>query len=295
MSNADDRVQEALAGHIEHLELGGPAPDVAHLSAAELEQLRELISLLDETEGIAFDRGIDEGLGEPAATTDAGVRLVAAVREALAPPARMTTDPAATTMGVPGMDVVEGWVVGTFGGRVRVWLLASEGAFSSSDSWLRHLGRVFRLFPDTAAVAIVEPDLSCLLVQPEDCAPTIEVPHGSLVGRRYRRPIHPVGEALSVFLRELIPYWEPMRGITDQASSTIVDVPPIAREQAVRAIEGQVAAGGRARKTNPKRKALKDLGDQEAGALAKLVGEIHDGRAQPEDIDEELRKMATKR
>jgi hypothetical protein len=294
MTNSD-RVQEALAAHIEHLELGGPAPDVSHLSADELDQLHELIGLLDETEGIAFDRGIDERLGEPPATTESGVRLVAAVRDALAPPARMTADPAATTMGIEGMDVVEGWVVGTFGGRVRVWLLGAEGALASSDRWLRGLGRVFRLFPDTAAVALVEPDLSCLLVQPEDCAPTIEVPHGSLVGRRYRRPIHPVAEALSVFLRELIPYWEPMRGITEQASGTVVDVPPIAREQADRAIEQQVAAGGRARKTNPKRAALTELGDEEAGTLAKLVLEIHEGRTQPDDVTERLRRMATKR
>lgn len=294
MTNSDDRVQQALAAHIEHLELGGPAPDVSHLSKDELDQLHELISLLDETEGIAFDRGIDERLGEPPATTEAGVRLVAAVRDALAPPARMTADPAATTMGIEGMDVVEGWVVGTFGGRVRVWLLASEGALSASDAWLRGLGRVFRLFPDTAAVALVEPDLSCLLVQPEDCAPTIEVPHGSLVGRRYRRPIHPVGEALSVFLRELIPYWEPMQGISEHASSTVVDVPPIANEQADRAIEGQVAAGGRARKTNPKRTALTALGEVEAGELAKLVLEIHEGRAEPEGVDDVLRRMATK-
>lgn len=295
MTDGDDRVQEALAAHLEHLELGGPRPDVSHLSTSELEQLRELISLLDQTEGIAFDRGIDEGLGEPPATTEAGVRLVATVRDALSPPTRMTSDPAATRMGIEGMDVVEGWVVGTFGGRVRVWLLAEEGALSSSDRWLSDLGRVFRLFPDTAAVAIVEPDLQCLLVQPEDCAPTIEVPRGSLVGRRYRRPIHPVGEALSVFLRELIPYWEPMHGITEQASSTIVDVPPIAHEQADRAIESQVAAGSRARKTNPKRKALTDLGDGEAGELVRLVLEIHEGRAKPEEVEEQLRRMATNR
>jgi hypothetical protein len=198
-------------------------------------------------------------------------------------------------MGIEGMDVVEGWIVGTFGGRVRVWLLASEGALASSDRWLRDLGRVFRLFPDTTAITLVEPDLSCLLVQPEDCAPTIEVPRGSLVGRRYRRPIHPVGEALSVFLRELIPYWEPMQGITDQTSGTIVEVPPIAQEQADRAIEGQVAAGGRARKTNPKRKALTELGEAEAGELTKLVLEIYEGRTQPDDLEEQLRRLATNR
>ncbi len=295
MSGTEDRVEQALAAHLEHVELGGPEPDISHLTAEEREKLEELIGLLDQTEGVAFGRGLDDERAEPAVSSAAGARLIATLRDTLPAPARVTGDAAASAFGVEGMDVVEGWIVGTFGGRVRVWLLAEEDALASSDRWLRDLGRLFRLFPDTAAVALVEPDLSCLLVQPEDCAPTIEVPRGSLVGRRYRRPIHPVGEALSVFLQELIPYWEPMGGITDQAGATIVDVPPIAREQAEKAIEVQVAAGARARKTNPKRKALTNLGDGEAGELTKLVLEIFEGRSQPDGIEEELRRLATNR
>ncbi|MGH2759284.1 MAG: hypothetical protein ACRDKJ_06925 [Actinomycetota bacterium] len=289
-----DHVQEALAAHLEHVEVGGPEPDTSHLTAAERAELQDLIELLDETEGVAFGRGLDVGPDEPAAATEAGERVISALREALSAPARVTSDPAATRMGIAGMDVAEGWIVGTFGGRVRVWLLAEEGALEGSDRWLRDLGRVFRLFPDTAALTLVEPDLSALLVQPEDCAPTIEVPGGSLVGRRYRRPVHPVGEALSVFLRELIPYWEPMHDIGDRATRT-VDIPPIAREQADRAIEGQVAAGGRARKTNPKRKALTELGDREAESIATLVLDIHEARTQPDDVEEVLRRLATNR
>jgi hypothetical protein len=294
MSEGEDRIQEALAAHLEHVELGGPEPDVSHLNPAELEKLNELIGLLDQTEGVAFGRGLDEGRAEAVASTEAGERLVATLRDALPAAARIANDPAATTIGIPGMNVVEGWIVGTFGGRIRVWLLVGDGALEASAGWLRDLGRVFRLFPDTAAVALVEPDHSCLLVQPEDCAPTIEVPRGSLVGRRYRRPVHPVAEALSVFLRELIPYWEPMQGISDQASRTI-PVPPIAHERVDRAIEDQVAAGGRARKTNPKRKALTELGEKEAGGLAKLLVEIHEGRAEPDDVEQELRRLATDR
>ncbi|MGH2829490.1 MAG: hypothetical protein ACRDJM_03295 [Actinomycetota bacterium] len=164
----------------------------------------------------------------------------------------------------------------------------------ANDERLRHLARVFRLLPDTTAVALVDMALSCLIVQPEDCAPAIEVPRGLLTARRYRRPVHPVGEALSVFLRELIPYWEPMGGLVEQAVLTI-DVAPIARERAVQAIGDQVAAGGRARKTNPKRKALTELGDKQAGDIAKLVLEIHEGRAQPDDVEGELRRLSTSR
>ncbi|HYZ91719.1 MAG TPA: hypothetical protein VFA34_04905 [Actinomycetota bacterium] len=289
MTESESRVQAALAAYIEHAEIGGPEPDTSHLSAGELERLRDLIGLLDQTDGIAFGGGERR---EPSATTAAGAQVIAALRDTLPAPARVTSDPAVAMIAIPGMNVAEGWIVGTFGGRVRVWLLGDEGALEASDRWLEDLARVFRLFPDTAALTLVEPDLSSLLVQPEDCAPTIEVPRGSLVGRRYRRPVHPVGEALSVFLRELIPYWEPMRGISEQSAGTIVDVPPIAQELADKAIEAQVTAGGRARKTNPKRKALTELDDTHAREIARVVLDVHEGRSEPEDVSDVLRRMA---
>jgi len=294
MSESENRVQEALAAHIEHAELGGPQPDTSHLNAEELEKLRELIELLDDTEGVGFGRGLESGRPSSGASTQAGVALVAKLHEALPSAARITSDPSAPTIDIAGLDVTEGWIVGTFGGRIRVWLLAQEGALESSNDWLRDLGRVFRTYPDTAAIALVEPDDSCLLVQPEDCSPRIEVPRGSLVGRRYRRPIHPVDEALSVFLRELIPYWEPMLDISEPTAGTIA-VMPIAQERASRAIEEQVAAGGRARKTNPKRKALTELGDGEIQGVADLLQAVNDGRTTPDEIDQELRRLAQKR
>jgi hypothetical protein len=197
-------------------------------------------------------------------------------------------------MAVPGMHAVEGWVVGTFGGRVRVWLLEGDDALDASDEWLGHLARVFRLLPDTTALALVESDLSCLIVQPEDCAPTIEVPRGALVARRYRRPVQPVGEAMSAFLLELIPYWEPMEAITEQAVPTM-DVGPDVRERAARAVQEQVAAGARARKTNPKRTALMELGEEHAAAIADLVLGVHEGVVLPDAVEDGLRRLAERR
>jgi hypothetical protein len=291
VSTSEDRVQAALAAHLEHLEVGGPEPDVSHLTDAERDELRELIAVLDASEGIAFHHKTDRGRAPASSVTGAGARLLATLRDVLPPATRIADDGAAPTIGIDGMDVAEGWIVGTFGGRVRVWLLDGEGALQNSDRWLRDLERVFRLFPDTVALTLVEPDESCLLVLPEDCAPTIEVPHGSLVGRRYRRPVHALAEALPAFLRELIPSWEPLQDITEH-TSRVIDVSPIAGDRSTAAIDEQIAAGSRARKTNPKRKALADLGPQHAGGLAELTARIHDGRTDPDAIDDELRKLA---
>jgi len=291
MSASDDRVQEALEAHLAHLELRGPEPDVSKLSSEERERLEALIELLDQTEGVAFGRGLDEPRADVSASTESGQRVLAALSDTLPPAARVGGDPAVTTIEVPGMRVVEGWVVGTFGGRIRVWLLGEEGALAGSDAWLRHLARVFRLLPDTTAVALVEPDLSCLIVQPEDCLPTIEVPRGSIVARRYRRPVQPVGEALSAFLLELIPHWEPLEPITERVVPA-VEVEPDVRDRADRAIQDQVAAGGRARKTNPKRKALTSLGETDGTGIADLVLGVHDGRVQPDEVEDILRRLA---
>jgi hypothetical protein len=289
----EERVQEALAAHIQHTEFGGPAPDTSHLTPAEVARLNDLIALLDQTEGVMFDRGTDGDIDEPSARTEVGQRTLDVLRDVLSAPARVVTDFAATQFRIEGMNVLEGWVVGTFGGRVRLWLLGDEGALEQSDRWLKDLGRLFRLFSDTSAILLVEPDLSCLLVQPEDCAPTIEVPAGSLVGRRYRRPVHPVGDALSVFLRELTPYWEPMQRIADEAQRAAIEVTPIAKERAELAIEEQVAAGKRARQQT-KKAALTELTDRDARNLLKLVVDVHQGRANADDIEEQLRKLASR-
>jgi hypothetical protein len=294
MSGSEGRVQDALAAHLEHLEVGGPEPDLSHLTPAERERLQQLTGLLDQTEGIAFGRSLDEPRANLAAATEAGERLLAILRDTLPATARIAADPAAGSVAIPGISVSEGWIVGTFGGRIRIWLLAGEAALEHGEGSLRGLDAAFRMFPDTAAVALIDSALSCLLVLPENCAPNIEVPGGSLIARRFRRPIQPVGEALSVFLREVIPSWEPMQSMDEQTHIS-VDVPPIAQERARRAIEDQVASGGRARKTNPMRKALTELSEKEAGQLAKLVLEVHEGRLHPDDVVQELRRLATRR
>jgi hypothetical protein len=291
MSASEDRVQEALAAHIAHLELGGPEPDFSHLTAEEQERLEALIGLLDQTEGVAFGRGLDEPRVGVSASTEAGRQLLAALSDTLPPAARVSSDPVMTTIDVPGMHAVEGWVIGTFGGRIRVWLLEGEGALAASDMWLGHLAQVFRLLPDTTVLALVDPELSCLIVQPEDCAPMIEVPRGSLVSRHYRRPIQPIREALPAFLIELLPHWESLERMTERVVPT-VEVEPDVRERAGRAVQDQVAAGGRARKTNPKRKALTSLGEKDATGIADLVLEVHDGRVQPDTVEEALRRLA---
>ena len=87
------------------------------------------------------------------------------------------------------------------------------------------------------------------------------------------------------------PHWEPLERIDERVVPT-VEVESDVRERAGRAIQDQVAAGGRARKTNPKRKALTSLGETDAAGIADLVLEVHDGRLQPDEVEDVLRRLA---
>jgi hypothetical protein len=289
----DDRIQEALAAHLEHLEMGGAAPDVSHLTGRERRELQELIEALELTEGVAFGRGREEGSAGLEAATGEGERLLAELRASLPPGVRLEADGNRLIAHVGGIPVVDRFVVGTFGGRVRVWLLDLDGieAVEESGDALSDLGRVFRMFPDMSAVALVGRDLSCVIVEPEDTSPRIEVPSGSLVSRRYNRAVEPVARSLPAFLDELIPYWDPMPPL-DTESGVHVDIAEVASGFATAAVETQRRMGERARKGNPKKDALTAFGPRESKAVDALVRGLFDGSIDPADVESRIERVA---
>ncbi|MGH2751028.1 MAG: hypothetical protein ACRDK3_09185 [Actinomycetota bacterium] len=307
MAESNDRIEEALAAYLDQIEMGGPKPDVSHLSPSEQGELDELIRLLELTGGVALGLGrSEEAAGQKAPPPDdaskpiadlvrpeLGERVLAQLRETLPPEVRITPDTSAFIARLGGVNIVGGWLVGTFGGRIRVWLLDADDAeqLKGNDDCLDDLAREFRMFPDTAAIAITAKDSTCLLVEPEDCAPHIQGPSGTLVGRRYRRPIQPVAEAVAAFLHELIPYWDPVPAFA-QAEGFSIDVTTISERAATAAIESQRGIGDRARKTNPKRAALLELGKREVAALTKMVAGLYDGSVDPDDVGPRLSRLA---
>ena len=308
MAEINDRLEEALAAYLDHVEMGGPQPDVSHLSPSEQKELEELIRILDLTGGVALGLGRGEEATEQTASPDDAPKPVAGsasselangvlaqLREALAPEVRITPEATAFVTQVGGVPVLAGWLVGTFGGRVRVWLLDADAEeLKENDGCLDDAGRVFRLLPDTAAIAFVGRDSMCLLVEPEDCAPHIQNPGGTLVGRRFRRPVQQVGEAVAAYLHELIPYWDEVPSF-DEERSISVDVPTIAQQAAEDAVETQRDIGERARKTNPKKEALLGLGPRESAALAKIAADLYDGKLDPDEVVAHLEKLVKPR
>ena len=301
MNETGDRVQEALAAYLEYLEMGGPEPETDHLDPQELEELRGLIAALELTEGVEFGLGRDSAggrtQGSVAATAHSGVsdHLLAQLREELPPDARVESDAAHAFAQVGGIEVTDAWVVGTFGGRVRVWLLAVATAqeLEGNTECLPDLDRAFGALPDTSAVALVAEDLSCLIVQPEDCAPQITIPSGSLLGRGYRRPVRPAADAIGDLLSELIPYWDPIPAFESDPASIGSPIP--SEEHAAAAIEEQRAIGQRARKGNPKKDVLLAFGGEEASTISSLIDGLIDGSVDPEEIEERIERSARDR
>ena len=303
MAESGNRVQEALAAYLDYLEMGGPEPETDHLDPREREELRELIEALRLTEGIEF--GLGRGSsgtrgtihGPAVATPHHGPseHLLAQLRENLPPDVRLESDGARAPQ-VGGVDVSDGWIVGTFGGRVRVWLLAIETAqeLESNTECLPDLARAFGALPDTSAVALVAEDLSCLIVLPEDCAPQISIPSGSLVGRGFSHPVRPAPDAIGDLLGELIPYWDPIPAFETEAGSTFGSAVP-SDEHAAAAIEEQRNIGRRARKGNPKKDVLLALGGEEAATISGLIDGLIDGSVDPGDIEERIERSARDR
>ncbi|MGH2557241.1 MAG: hypothetical protein ACRDHO_16250 [Actinomycetota bacterium] len=302
MGETSDRVQDALAAYLDYLEMGGTQPDTSHLTQSEQHELQELIGALQLTEGVAFGLGRDERMepGEPSPGTVAkSIRpglselLRSQLRESLPADVRIEPEPTPTGSHVGGVQIADRWIVGTFGGRLRVWLLAIETAqdLEGNRDCLADLNRVFGALSDTTAVVLVAEDLSCLIVQPEDCAPQINIPSGSLVGRRYKQPVQPVSEAVSEFLRELIPNWDPIPAF-DRDPGLTIDVSAVGGEFVTAAIEKQRGIGQRARKGNPKKDALLTLGSNEISALSTFANGLIAGSVEPEDLEQEIDRLA---
>jgi hypothetical protein len=298
-----DPVQEAVAEYLEYSELGGRPPDFSALPEDVRNKVEEIIGLLEQTEGVALRTAYPEetaatGPGSrsassllDSATSEADRAVLSELVEWLPPGTPVDVDGAPSGFLLPGLPVAASWTVGTTGGRVRVWRVDVPAAteLEKDTGHLASLDRVFRAFSETAAICLVCGDLNCLLLEPQDCAPVIEVPAGGVTPRRYRRPIQPAGEALSAYIRELIPAWEALPRF-DTGSAQALDVTLLATEAAAGAVGIQKALGARAR--YPKKEVLSALGQVEAGALAEMAISLYEGRHTADEVATQLRKLA---
>jgi hypothetical protein len=285
-----EAIQDAIAEYLRYAELGGDRPALDHLSEHDRAAVVRMIDMLELSRGVRLDVGAEP---QPVRRDQpAGTGLMSDLRPALPPDATVAVDPVVFELAAPsGRSILGGWSVGTFGGRVRVWLVDADAAseVERDRSLLGYLDRAFRVLPDTAAIALVSRDGMCMVVEPSDCAPAVDVPTGSIAARGYRRRAQPVAEAVAGFLRELSPPWDPI-GAFEPGDGSSLDSTAVAADHATAAIAALHKSGARSRQ--PKKDVLTALGDRESQRLAEIAAGLLEGRRGPEDAVRELEDLA---
>ena len=292
---SEDR-DEVVGAYIHHLLRGQDPPDVARLGPEARAELEKTFALLDAIAGIAPDlvpqAGDDpvvQALGlepaPPAPSPPAGLpgdarRRIVEEIGLMQRGALVTADDEAASLPDARSDLL----VRVAGVRIRIAIVGAD-ELATPEELLREADRLFYRFPETAAVALVAADdLSCQVVEPQDCRPAVEAPTGTRAGPRPGRPELPLRLALTSYLDDIEPVWEEPETMSGAAEREF-DVGAVAAETAAAVIRRLKDEASRARIV-PRRAALAALGDREIEALTRLVVDVSRGRIAGDDIGE---------
>jgi hypothetical protein len=298
-NHPDDMVD----AYLRHVLEGGEAPDLAGVGEQERTELQRTFTLLDAIAGIDADL-VPPLEDDPVARAlgftpvEAAAPAVAARREDAR--RRITRDIQRMNRGAVVLtdeeaaelpDAPSDLLVRVAGVRIRVMIVGPD-ELSHPGELLREADRLFYRFPETAAVALVadDDDLSCLLVEAQDCRPAVETPTGLRIGPRPRRPRLPLVAALASYLDEIEPVWEEPGTIIHAESD--FDVAVLAAETATAVVRRLKDEASRAR-IPAKAFAFAALGEEEVEELAKLVMDVARGHLAADDIGERISQITT--
>ncbi len=205
-----------------------------------------------------------------------GVDPVDALGETIETHLKTTTDPASLVVADPAAQAAglgSSLVIHARGLRMRV-LVEPEGA--DLDRWYHQrvpaLAAIFGGFPDTTAVLYVglSTEATGVVVDSDDVRTAIETPGGSQEPPRIRRPVAPATEACEAYLREVLPSFAPVGGVSASGveAAEFVDV-----EQIVAQAIGAVAEAGRRAQTPEKKETWTALTPADTQALVALAND----------------------
>jgi len=294
---------DMVDAYLRHVLEGGEAPDLAGMDEQERAELQRTFTLLDAIAGI--DADLVPPLEDDPVARALGFTPVEAAAPAVAERRedarrRITRDIQRMNRGAVVLtdeeaaelpDAPSDLLVRVAGVRIRVMIVGPHD-LSHPQELLREADRLFYRFPETAAVALVadDDDLSCLLVEAQDCRPAVETPTGMRIGPRPRRPRLPLVAALTSYLDEIEPVWEEPETIIDAESD--FDVAVLAAETATAVVRRLKDEASRAR-IPAKAFAFAALGEEEVEELAKLVMDVARGHLAADDIGERISQITT--
>ncbi len=256
-------------------------------------------------ESITAARGVDPYASRPSLeqllawhsqatdlTGDLGEVLQDHLRLTIDNRAMVASDPASAAMGLASALVIQ-----ARGMRLRVVPeTTSENLAFAISRRAEDISKVFSTFPETHAVLYTTMGQSPLAVVVDrgDVQGAIETPSGEMREPRLRRSVADFGTACEVWLRGLVPEFQPLG--TDLLESTAASESALDPHFLARKVVGEVSTAGARARIPAKQDTWRDFGDVEAERLADLVQEAQLGQLSEEDYKsriDELVVMAT--
>ena len=279
-----ERNAELIDAYLRHIHEGGDVPDLSDLSEEESRELAATFKMLDAIAGVPADL-VPDLEQDPVAkalgfipSLDASVPQFSPIEdvvvteiESMGRDATILRDAEAAHIGDARSNLllrVEG---------IRIRLVIVESLEQEGEDALHKADRIFYRFPNTSAVVFVQADEELLsqILESRDCRPAIQTPEGVLVPPRPRYPRLPLRSALTGYLEDVEPIWDPPNAATGMTSDS-ASADEIARDVALSVIRRLSEDGAKA-KTPAKKETWIPLGDKEADGLARLILDIHSG------------------
>ena len=218
---------------------------------------------------------------------DLGEALQDYLRHTIDPRAMVASDPASVAMGLASALVIH-----ARGMRLRVVPeMTSENLDFALSRRAEDISKVFRAFPETHAVLYTTTGQSPLAVVVDrgDVQGAIETPSGEMREPRLRRSMADSGTACEVWLKGLIPEFQPLS--TDLLESAAASESALNPHLLARKVVGEVSTAGTRARIQAKQDTWRDFGDFEAERLADLVQEAQLGQLSEENYKSRIDEL----
>ena len=295
MNSDHDNLSKFQDAYLDYLE--GDRDEPPALEDLPEEQRRAAEAFIDS---ITAARGVDPYASRPSIeqllasrsqtsdrTSELGEVLQNHLRLTVDHRALVTPDAASAAVGLASALVIQ-----ARGMRIRV---VPEANSADLDYALTRraedIARVFSDFPDSHAVLYTTTGQRprAVIVDRGDVHGAIETPSGERRAPRLRRSIDDPGTACELWLRDMIPEFEPLS--TDLLEPTDVPESALNPYQLASKVVDEVSKAGAQARIEAKRATWRDFGDQEVQHLAAIVQEARLGQLSEEDYMSHLDKL----
>ena len=295
MNSDHDDLSKFQDAYLDYLEGDRDEPPV--LEELPEEQRRAAKAFIDS---ITAARGVDPYASRPSIeqllasrsqtsdrTSELGEVLQNHLRLTVDHRALVTPDAASAAVGLASALVIQ-----ARGMRIRV---VPEANSADLDYALTRraedIARVFSAFPDSHAVLYTTTGQGprAVIVDRGDVHGAIETPSGERRAPRLRRSLDDPGTACELWLRDMIPEFEPLS--TDLLEPTDVPESALNPYQLASKVVDEVSKAGAQARIEAKRATWRDFGDQEVQHLAAIVQEARLGQLSEEDYMSHLDKL----